>query len=51
VNDEHAKAAEELVIADRMYSTTPREAFLTLQDQKQDFERNPNVRLINPCKP
>jgi hypothetical protein len=51
VNDEHAKAAEELEIADRMYTTTPREAFLTLKDHKQDFETNPNVRLINPSKP
>ena len=34
-----------------MFSTTPREAFITLKDHKEDFDTNPKVRLINPCKP
>ena len=51
VNKEHAKTAEELEIADRMFSTVPREAFLTLKDHKQEFQTNPKVRLINPTKP
>ena len=34
-----------------MYTTTPREAFVTLKDHKEDFATNPKVRLINPCKP
>ena len=51
VNNEHAKTAEELEIADRMFSTVPREAFLTLKDHKQEFQTNPKVRLINPTKP
>ena len=50
VNVEHAKTAEELEISDRMFVTTPREAFITLKDHKEDFATNPKVRLINPCK-
>ena len=51
VKDEHAKTAGELEISDRMFTTTPREAFLTLKDHKQGFQANPKVRLINPTKP
>ena len=47
----HAKTAADLEIADRMYKTTPREAFITLKDHKEDFGQNPSVRLINPTKP
>ena len=50
VNVEHANAAKELEISDRMFATTPREAFITLKDHKEDFATNPKVRLINPCK-
>ena len=38
VHDEHAKTANELDIADRMFVTTPREAFILLKDHKEDFE-------------
>ena len=51
VNAEHKKTAEELEVADRMFTTTPRQAFLTLKDHKEDFSTNPKVRLINPTKP
>ena len=34
VNVEHAKTAAELEISDRMFVTTPREAFITLKDQR-----------------
>ena len=51
VSDEHVKTAEELEIADGMFVTTPREAFITLKDHKSDFATNPKVRLINPTKP
>ena len=51
MNAEHAKTAEELEVADRMFITTPREAFITLKDHKEDFHTNPKVRLINPTKP
>ena len=34
-----------------MFNTTPREAFITLKDHKDDFATNPKVRLINPTKP
>ena len=50
VNDELRKTAEDLEIGDRMYKTTPREAFITLKDHKSDFSTNPKVRLINPTK-
>ena len=33
-----------------MYTTTPREAFVTLKNHF-DFATYPKVRLINPCKP
>ena len=48
VNDEHAKTANELEIADRMVITTPRQAFIALIDHKSDFNINPTVRLSNP---
>jgi len=34
-----------------VFKTTPREAFITLKDHKEDFEVNPKVRLLNPGKP
>ena len=38
-------------IADRVPVTVEREAFGTLKDHKDNFENNPKIRLINPCKP
>ena len=37
VDVEHAKTAAELDISDRMFKTTPREAFITVKDHKSDF--------------
>ena len=51
VAHEHSKVARDLDIADRIFKTTPREAFITLKDHKEDFEVNPKVRLLNPGKP
>ena len=51
VEGEHTKAAADLKIADRMFVTTPREAYITLKDHKEDFQENPKVRLINATKP
>ena len=43
VNNEHTKTANELEIGDRMFVTTPGEAFITLKDHKHDFATNPKV--------
>ena len=51
VAKEHAKIVSDLEIANRVFTTTPREAFVTLKDHKDDFESNPKVRLIVPSKP
>ena len=51
VATEHSKVASELDIADRMFKTVPREAFITLKDHKEDFDVNPKVRLLQPTKP
>ena len=48
---EHRKTAEELEIGNRMFITTPREAFIFLKGHKEDFTTNPKFRLINPNKP
>ena len=47
---EHMHTATELELEDRIFNTTPREAFVTLKDHKPDFQIRPSVRLINPTK-
>ena len=51
VNKEHGQTVQELDLEDRVFSTTPRPAYITLKDHKPDFKTNPKVRLINPTKP
>ena len=51
INLEHKATAVELELSDRLFHTTPREAYITLKDHKPDFETRPSVRLINPSKP
>ena len=51
VSKEHGKTANELELRNRMFTTTPREAFVTLKEHKPDFQTRPTVRLINPTKP
>ena len=46
----HSKTAQDLELEDRMFRTTPRNAFVTLKDHKPDFNKRPAVRLINPTK-
>ena len=43
--------AKDLEIADRVPLTVPRESFVTVKDQKDNFENCPQARLLNPCKP
>jgi hypothetical protein len=40
-----------LEVADRVYTTTAKQAFATLKDHKPSFNNNPTCRLINPSKP
>jgi hypothetical protein len=40
----------ELDIEDRVYSTTAKQAFITLKDHKPNFNNNPSCRLLNPTK-
>ena len=49
VSLEHMHTAAELELDDRIFNTTPREAFVTLKDHKPDFQIRPSV--INPTKP
>ena len=44
------KIAEKLKLEDRIFSTSKREAFLTLKDHKENFVNNKPTRLINPTK-
>ena len=45
------KLAEDLDLEDRVPVTEKREAFGTLKDGKDNFNTNPKMRLLNPCKP
>ena len=47
---EDKEIAVELGIDDRVYRTTPKQAFITLKDHKPNFNNNPKVRLLNPTK-
>ena len=52
--DEVTKVDKEIVteldIEDRVYSTTAKQAFITLKDHKPNFNNNPSCRLLNPTK-
>ena len=37
-------------MSERVFKTVPRAAFLTLKDHKENFQNNPQVRLLNPTK-
>ena len=50
VTKEDKVIANKLEIADRVYTTSKREAFLTLKDHKPNYINNPTFRLINPTK-
>ena len=39
-----------LDIEDRVYSTTSKQAFISLKDHKPNFNNNPTCRLLNPTK-
>ena len=51
VNTSHKEVVNKLDIQDRVFATTPRQAYVTLKDHKDNFNNNPSCRLINPTKP
>ena len=51
INAEDKQIAEKLELSDRIDVTAKREAFITLEDHKENFRNKPTCRLINPCKP
>ena len=50
VTKEDKDIAKKLEIDERVYSTSKREAFLTLEDHKPNFMNNLTFRLLNPTK-
>ena len=50
INKEAYDIAERLKIADRVYATSEKEAFVTLKDHKENFKNDPKCRLLNPTK-
>ena len=51
VTKEHQKIVTNLGLSKRVFETTPRSAFVTVKDHKEDFNNNTKCRLINPAKP
>ena len=51
VTIEHQKIVKNLELEERVFETTPRSAFLTVKDHKDDFINNTKCRLLNPTKP
>ena len=51
VNKNHKDLVCKLDIADRVFETSERQAYVTLKDHKDNFNNNPKCRLINPRKP
>ena len=51
VTVEHQKIVSDLGLEERVFKTTPRSAFLSIKDHKDDFVNNTKCRLINPTKP
>ena len=50
VNREDGVITNDLDIANRVFTTTPRESVILLKDTKENFRNNPEVRIINPTK-
>ena len=44
------KAAEKLLIIDRVDQLRKHDAYITVKDQKESFSNNPLFRLISPSK-
>ena len=50
IDDELKHISNNLGIGDRIEQMKKREAFISLNDHKENFENNPKCRLINPAK-
>ena len=50
INYELLNIASDLNISDRIETMAKREAFITVKDHKENFEKSPKFRLINPAK-
>jgi hypothetical protein len=50
IDSELKEISSRLGIGDRIERMKKREAFISLKDHKENFENNPNCRLINPAK-
>ena len=50
IKKEAVDIAEKLEIANRVYETSEKEAFVTLKDHKENFKNDPKCRLLNPTK-
>ena len=50
VTKEDKRIAQELEIADRVFKTSQRQAFLTYKDHKDNFKNAKPSRMLNPCK-
>ena len=51
VNTSHIEVVQKLEIQERVFTPTPRQAYATIKDHKDNFNNNPSYRLINPAKP
>ena len=50
INKEAECTGERLHLDDRVEQFNQCEAFVTLKDQKENFQNNPRWRLLNPAK-
>ena len=50
VTSEHQQIVKDLEMSERVFETVPRAAFITLKDHKENFQNNPQVRVLNPTK-
>ena len=50
VVSDHQEIVKTLEVNERVFKTIPRAAFITLKDHKENFQQNPQVRLLNPRK-
>ena len=50
VTSEHQQVVKDFDLCERVFKTIPRASFFTLKDHKENFQNNPQVRLLNPTK-
>ena len=51
VNTAHQNVVSNLELEERVFKTTQRAAFISIKDHRENFMNDPQVRLLNPCKP